>query len=300
MRRFAFLLIALLVAAAPAAVAQKDKKKRGQGPETIALPTGWAPEGIAKGPGNTIFVGSIPTGAVWAGNVKTGEGAPRVPAREGRAAIGLKYDSPTKRLFVAGGPTGSLFVYNARSGADVARHDVAGGFVNDVAIAGKRAYFTDSRRPVLYALRTRGRLGPRTIPLTGAMQYVDGFNANGIAAAKDGKVLIVVQGNVGKLFTVSPRTGRTREIDLRGATVPNGDGLLLNGRTLYVVQNQLNKIAVVRLAKNLRSGRVVREITDPDFNVPTTLARVNGRLYAPNAKFGTPPAGTPYEVVKVG
>ena len=35
----------------------------------------------------------------------------------------------------------------------------------------------------------------------------------------------------------------------------NGDGLLLQGRTLYVVQNQDNKIAVVSLAKGLGRGR---------------------------------------------
>ena len=43
----------------------------------------------------------------------------------------------------------------------------------------------------------------------------------------------------------------------------NGDGLLLTGKTLYVVQNQLNRIAVVALGKNLTSGRVTRTITNP-------------------------------------
>ena len=31
----------------------------------------------------------------------------------------------------------------------------------------------------------------------------------------------------------------------------NGDGLLLDGRTLYVVQNRDNKVAVVRLSRRL-------------------------------------------------
>ena len=109
-----------------------------------------------------------------------------------------------------------------------------------------------------------------------------------------------MQSTTGGLFTIDPATGATKAIPLAGgATLPNGDGLLLEGRTLYVVQNRLNKIAVVRLSKNLAGGRVVREITNPAFAVPTTIARVGRDLFAVNAKFGTPPAGTPYEVVRV-
>jgi len=66
---------------------------------------------------------------------------------------------------------------------------------------------------------------------------------------------VVVQSNTGKLFTVNPRTGLTREIDLGGATVTNGDGLLLHGRVLLVVRNRLNLIAVVKLSGSLSSGR---------------------------------------------
>ena len=45
----------------------------------------------------------------------------------------------------------------------------------------------------------------------------------------------------------------------------------------------------------------VAELTDPDFDVPTTVARLGLRLYAINARFSTPPTPeTPYDVVKVG
>ena len=93
----------------------------------------------------------------------------------------------------------------------------------------------------------------------------------------------------------------TREIDLGGATVTNGDGLLLRGRTLYVVRNQLNLIAVVKLNGSLTRGRVVAELTDPDFDVPTTITFTAGSLYAVNARFGTPQPDTArYDVVRVG
>lgn len=71
----------------------------------IPLPDGFQPEGIAVGTGTTFYVGSIPTGAVYRGDLRTGEGEVLVPAQTGRAAIGLKYHERAGLLFVAGGPT---------------------------------------------------------------------------------------------------------------------------------------------------------------------------------------------------
>ena len=79
----------------------------------------------------------------------------------------------------------------------------------------------------------------------------------------------------------------TNEIDLGGQTVQNGDGILLLGRTLYVVQNSDNQIAVIALGKGLAAGTVARTITSPGFDVPTTIDRLGTRLYAVNARFGT-------------
>jgi hypothetical protein len=130
---------------------------------------------------------------------------------------------------------------------------------------------------------------------------VPGFNLNGIDATPNGQTLVVVQSARGKLFTVDPATGATNEIDLGGATLPNGDGILLHGRTLYVVQNRLNRIAVVSLSPDLTEGTVTGFITDPAFDVPTTIDRFGSRLYAVNARFGTPPSPTTrYDVVRVG
>lgn len=293
----------------------------GHGPELIRLPDGFQPEGIAAAGhetpghkarghmtrgdetrgGKTIFVGSIPTGAVWRGDVRTGVGDVLVPAHEGRNAIGLKADRHG-RLFVAGGASGGLYVYDAHSGADVAAFPVGGGFVNDVALAKRAAYFTDSRKAALYVLPfDRDGLGtPSTLALTGDFQLGEGNNLNGIVVAGHG-TLIAVQSNTGELHRIDATTGETHRIDLGGATLTNGDGLLLRGRTLLVVRNRLNQIAVVKLAGDLGSGEVVGTITDPDFDVPTTIAKVGRSLYAVNARFGTPePATARYDVVRVG
>jgi sugar lactone lactonase YvrE len=82
--------------------------------------------------------------------------------------------------------------------------------VSDVAIVRGGAYFTDSVRPFLYRA---GEGEVEAIPLSGDIVYGAGNNANGIEATPDGKTLIIVQSNVGKLFTVDPETGQTRRAD---------------------------------------------------------------------------------------
>ena len=106
--------------------------------------------------------------------------------------------------------------------------------------------------PVLYRL-TRRRVV--TVPLTGELVYQAGFNVNGIAGTPDGRGLLVVQSNTGKLFRVS-FDGVTREVALAEPLV-NGDGLLLEGRTLYAVQNRLNTVAVLHLDRAATRATIV-------------------------------------------
>jgi sugar lactone lactonase YvrE len=269
-------------------------------PQTVPLPNGWQPEGIAAGSGAIGYSGSRANGAVYRWNARTGKGRVVVRGQRGRGSYGLKLAGG--KLYVAGGPTGFLYVYDLRTGRDVAAVDVDGGFINDVTVTPTAAYFTDSMKPVLYALPRAGGQ-PTVLNLTGDWQQVaNQFNANGIASTPDGKVLIIVNSVTGKLFTADPTSGVTNEIDLGGATVTNGDGILLNGRRLYVVRNQNNEIAVVRLSADGTSGRIVRRLKDPDFDTPTTAALVAGRLYAVNARFGVqnPKPTTKYDVVRVG
>jgi hypothetical protein len=124
---------------------------------------------------------------------------------------------------------------------------------------------------------------------------------NGIDATADGATLVIVQSNTGRLFTVNPANGVARSIALRGGSVSNGDGILLSGRTLYVVRNQDNVIAVVRLTGgDLRRGTIVRSIADRRFDVPTTIDQAGRFLYAVNARFGTSATpSTRYQVVRV-
>jgi hypothetical protein len=268
-------------------------------PSTLPLPRAWQPEGISI-KGHNFYVGSIATGSVYRGDLRTGQGAPYI-VRTGRAAIGL--EAKGNRLFVSGGNTGRAFVYNIATKEDVATYTFDPGFINDVVVTRNGAYFTNSNVAALFRIPIQGgQLGstPQRIPLTGAFQLQPGFNTNGIDATRNGRWLIIVQSNTGKLFRVNPSTGVTVEITLGGGSVPNGDGILLDKKNrLFVVQNQLNQIAVIDLNNDLTSGTIVSLIKDTRFRIPTTIDDYKKFLYAVNAKFGSPPASTDYEVVQV-
>jgi sugar lactone lactonase YvrE len=273
-------------------------------PQVIQLPKGFQPEGIEVGKGTTFYVGSVANGAIYRGNLRTGTGGILVAGQTGKAATGIELDS-RNRLFVAGAGTGDAHVYNARTGALIRTYDFASSatFINDVVVTRTGAYFTDSQKAVLYKvpIGPGGTLGAfQTIDLGGDFALAGGFNLNGIDATANGKTLVAVQSNKGRLFRIDPETGVAREMSLGGESVPNGDGILLTGKTLYVVQNQQNRVAVIALAANLASGRVVTRLSDPDFSVPTTIDDLGRRLYAVNARFGTPnPGSAEYQVVQL-
>jgi sugar lactone lactonase YvrE len=182
----------------------------------------------------------------------------------------------------------------------------AASFINDVVLTPAGAYFTNSQEAALYLVPfvAYGRLpapdAVQRIPLGGEWQQVAGFNANGIARTPDGAALLVVNSTVGRLYRVEPATGFARAVDLGGFPLTNGDGLLVEGRTLYVVQNQLNQVAVFALNPAGTAGTLVTTVPDDRFDTPTTVAAYGDRLYLPNARFNTPPTPTtPYTAVVI-
>jgi sugar lactone lactonase YvrE len=279
-----------VAAAAPAAPAATERT--GLFPETIALPTGFQPEGITIGALPYAYLGSLADGSIYRANLVTGGGR-IISEGPGTPSVGLKLDS-RGRLFIAGGGAGDARVVDARSGEILASYAVATtpAFVNDVVVTPDAAWFTDSQNAVLYGLPlgANGALpsADRVIrlPLTGDWVQVEGFNANGIARTPDGRALLVVQSATGLLFRVDPRTGVATRVDLGGELVINGDGLLVIGRTLYVVQNFQNQVAEFRLNPAGTTGALVARHTHPEFDVPTTVAAWGPRLYLPNARFG--------------
>lgn len=303
MRRFLRCGLALLVTGL-LTVTLVGPAAAGPFPDVIHLPTGWQAEGIATGPGSTVYSGSLATGAIWKGDLRTGSGGVLVArSAPGRVAVGLKYSRGL--LFVAGGPTGQAYVYDAGTGAEVTVRQLTTNpatFVNDVTVTTDAAWFTDSSRAVLYRLPLVGGRpagDAREVPLGGDwIQVPDAFNANGIDATPSGHTLVVVNSTTGALYTVDPQTGDASRI-ATDADLTFGDGILLRGRDLTVVRNQLNEVVTLRLSPDLTTATLEATTTDPDFHVPTTAAAFGNTLYVVNAHFDQSGPDVPYEIVKV-
>ncbi|MBW4629970.1 MAG: SMP-30/gluconolactonase/LRE family protein [Brasilonema octagenarum HA4186-MV1] len=255
------------------------------------------PEGIAYQPKTKdFFVSSTTDGTIFRGNLQQESAEVFLPGgADGRTtAIGLKVDDKG-RLFVAGGNTGQIFVYNTHSGELLGqfKNQKASTFINDVAISPNgEAYFTDSSDPTLYkvSINEANEIQFEAwLDFTGtSLEYQSGFNLNGIAASNDGKYLIVVQSNTGKLFRIDIDSKQVTEIDLGGERLTNGDGILLSRgkkQILYVVRNQQKLIVKVELEEDFSRGTVVSSTTDPSLAYPTTIAQVRKQLLVVNSQF---------------
>ena len=298
-----FLLVAVVAALAmPAAAAPA---------EVIALPGATSAEGIANGGGTTFYAGDLFAGDIFRGDIQRGTAELFIDAPAGRMAVGMAADLEHDLLFVAGGFTGQGYVYDTRTGATVAFYQFgtpgtalvpSTAMVNDVALTKDGAWFTDSFQPRLYfvPISEAGVLGSfHTLQVTGPAAEISGqFNLNGIQATPNGKTLIVAHSANGELYTVDPVTGSSATI--AGVSVPSVDGIVLQGRRLWAVQN-INQVTRVQLSPNLTSGVIEEVITSDLFQVPSTAARFGSRLAVVNAKFDTgfPPTAKTWEVVVI-
>jgi sugar lactone lactonase YvrE len=276
-------------------------------PETITLPGATSAEGIATGVGSSFFAGDLFKGDIFRGDLRSGSSSLFVDAPDGRMALGMKVHVRDNLLFVAGGFTGQAYVYDARTGDDVAVLQLAnptlGTAINDVIVADGAAWFTESFHPHLYRvpIGADGSIGaPSLLVVTGPAANLSGdFNMNGIAASPDGKALIVAHSGDGTLYRVNPETGASAA--MAGADVPFVDGILFEAGRLWAVQNFLNQVTELKLSSDLSKATVEGVITSPLFQVPTTVARHGSRLALVNAKFDTgfPPTATTWEAVIV-
>ncbi|MCG2621676.1 SMP-30/gluconolactonase/LRE family protein [Arthrobacter sp. I2-34] len=273
---------------------------------TIVLPGATSAEGIAAAEGDTFFAGDLVAGDIFRGDLGDRRAERFIDVPSGRMAVGMKADQAHSLLAVAGGTTGQGYFYDTGSGKTIATLQLAKAkesFINDVVLTPAGAWFTNSRKGELYVvpISDDGKPGEaRTVKLTGpAAEVRDGFNLNGIAATDDGRTLIVAHTNNQAVYTVDPETGASKKIS--GLDLPYVDGLVLQDRQLWAVQNFKNQVSRIRLDADLGSGAVEQVITSGQFQTPTTAALIGAKLLVVNAKFdtGNPPTAKTYEVVIV-
>jgi sugar lactone lactonase YvrE len=272
------------------------------------------PEGIALNEATgDFYVGSTSDGTVFSANVSEPGTEAEVllePGTDGRsAAIGMKVDAQG-RLFIAGGMTGQMFVYDTNTGELIDRfsNGQETTFVNDVTLTPDgSAYFTDSMNPELYRVYPDGSGGyefESFLSFDGTpAEYGEGFNLNGIAASEDGRYLVTVKSGTGELFRIDTQSKEVILIDTGGADLTNGDGILLDGQTLYVCRNQQEEIVPLEMTAEFTSAEAGEPFTDASFMYPTTIAIADDRLLAVNSQFDAREGGTepelPFNVTSV-
>ncbi len=284
-----------------AAVVERHPPRGHDFPDTIALPDGFFPEGIAIG-GRTAYVGSLVDGRIQRQDLKTGRSTSFASSPgANKIAVGMDVDK-RGRLWVAGGGPGlapdvtpGFRVYDTKNGTLLRDVRVEAGFVNDVIVTRDAAWFTDSFSPQLIRvpIGRNGAIGaPQYVTLGGDWKQADGFNANGIVATPNGRQLIVAQSTApdvpGAALYAVPADSKAAVLDARriqlDATLPGADGLVLVGRTLYSVAGA-NGVVQVSLSHRLTRGRIVRTLPVPGSVTPTTADVFGSRLYVVDAKF---------------
>ena len=259
------------------------------------------PEGIAAdNKSGDFYVSSVADGSIYRGNVSSSNAELFLPGGRGRAhasATGLKLDAG--RLFVAGAGTGKVFVYDASSGDLIRSFDAQGaGFLNDLAINPQTGdvYITDSFVPILWRVPAEE---VKSSPHTWRARTVAGSRRPSRSSVHGGQFQSQWHSRHSRRSLPAHRTVLYRQplpdrhpnqagtqIDLGGATLTQGDGLVLTGNTLYVIRNQgfVTKISLERTSSQGSGGEHTGAVPE-DF--PTTGALVGGRLLVVNSQFDT-------------
>jgi Cu-Zn family superoxide dismutase len=294
-----FLVATLAVVATMVGAGTIAQAQGGQQAQIYAFPAGATvfPEGVAKDPNSNFFyVGATADGTIYRGDVRQPNRGLSVflpGGADGRTtAVGMKVDN-RGYLWVAGGATGNIWMYDTRDGRLLStfNNGVSPTFVNDITITPDgAAYATDSRSPIMYRIAPNAE-GIFTfeywLNLAGSpIQYGPGFNLNGIVNTADGAYLIVIKSDTGQLFRIATATKEVVEIPLAGGDkMTAGDGMLLDGQILHIARNSLNLIVQVRLSPDFATGQQVGSFTDPSFGFTTTIAQAGDRLLVVNAQF---------------
>jgi len=256
------------------------------------------PEGVAV-QDDYYYVTSTATGTIFRGRLDRPRASVYLAGGANGRTTAIGLEAVRKRLIVAGGATGRVFVYSTATRNFVRDYTTGPApgrptFVNDATAAPNGdIYVTDSLRPILHRIPADSIRHRSTntdalsvfLDLTGsAFQQQPGNNANGIEATPDGRYLLVVQSNTGKLFRIGIADRSVTEVSLGAETLRNGDGLELQGQRLYVARNRDGIVVRVDMSRDYASGRVVRAITGSPFGFPTTLAGYGRRLLVVNSQ----------------
>src|SRR5690242_20614350 len=110
-------LVGAVLAALTVVAWQAPQTSAHEADHAIVLEGATGTEGVARLNGHTFFAGDLLTGDIFRGRIDAATATKFIDAPDGRFAAGMKADSDSHLLFVAGGPTGAGYVYDTRTGA---------------------------------------------------------------------------------------------------------------------------------------------------------------------------------------
>jgi hypothetical protein len=292
----AIALAAASLATSPAASADRTHRDGHHAPSTKVFTLDDSshgnPEGVAWD-GTYFYVGATGDGTIYRGRLGDPIIHTFIPGATGRAAVGLK--TFHGRLYVAGGPTGKIFVFNLRqpAAAPLTFDTGAGGFLNDLVVTGRGDVFvTDSFRPTLWRIPA-GQVKPggtvKAISVSPEIPYTAGaFNLNGIVAFNGGRELVVVNTGDGTLHRIRfDRAGHRHITALQAPALVGGDGMIVDRGQLIVVRGDPASLTFLKLSHDLSRAQIKHIVSDPSLRGPSTVARARDRYLVVNADFNT-------------
>ncbi len=250
------------------------------------------PEGVAWD-GRFFYVGATGDATIYRGTLCDHTVHTFIPGADGRSAVGMKVSHGW--LYVAGGATGSIFVFNLhRPAAAPLRFETGdGGFLNDLVVTRHGdVYVTDSFRPTLWRIAaTQLKPGGRVdaIDVSSDIPYAaKQFNLNGIVAFRGGRELVVVNSSNGVLYRIRFEQRNSPQITaIQGPELVGGDGMIKDRGRLIVVRGDPASLSFLKLKHGQTRAQLVKVRTDATLRGPSTVARADHRYLVVNADFNT-------------
>jgi Cu-Zn family superoxide dismutase len=252
------------------------------------------PEGIAyQKRSRSFFVGITLGGAIYRGTLDSDTVSPFIPGTTGASAVGMKVRG--NRLYVAGGMTGTITVYDLSTKQAIATFQTgATGFLNDLVVTRNGGvWVTDSFRPTLWhvtgkagAGRWRNAAGDR--PVGGLRPHTECVPRQRDRRAQQPPVR-------GRRHDDRDALSHQRRPQRRGSDPGDhrrqsarGDGMIQDRGRLVVVQGgPPAQLSFVKLNHSARGGTVVGTKTSTNLRGPSTVARARRLYLVVNADFNT-------------
>ena len=236
----------------------------------------------------SFFVATYNDGTIYRGQLDDPNVPVYIRGTLGQVAEGISVARGL--LYMAGGFSGQIRVYDLASKTLVGRFETgSGGRLTDLAVTGTGdVWVTDGARPVLWHLSPQqiaaGSGTPTALEVRPEITFTsDSYNLNGIVAVTDRRLLVVNEGD-GSLYRIELdhyALGGRVITKVGGATVRQGEGMLLDGHRLVVADSR--GLSMLNLSDDASHASDFTTMRDPAFDAALSVARAGNRFLVINS-----------------